>query len=230
MDGRRSMRHGSSMSDTDSRATDSQGSNSATGRSRLAFLGTVGELHRGPLQYDLHTLQATIAQVSPDLLCAEITPEQWEARDLESAILEVREGVWPVSAASDVVVVPVAPSPERFQDLFPDDGWPRKLAERFDRLLTLGIYTASTTEALNGLIFNTLCHTICELNTMTWTEANRSRWDWQTEVMASNIERAVRRDHGRRILVVVQCQRVHSLALHLGKLLEDVEIVPYVEL
>ena len=42
-------------------------------KTRLAILGTISDLHRQSIRYDLDCLQKVVADISPDLLCAEIT-------------------------------------------------------------------------------------------------------------------------------------------------------------
>jgi sulfopyruvate decarboxylase TPP-binding subunit len=46
---------------------------------------------------------------------------------------------------------------------------------------------------------------------MFWTTKDRAAWEEQNSQLAENIVRAVQRDSGRRVLVAVQCQRLHRL-------------------
>lgn len=46
-------------------------------RSRVAVLGTLAELHKTTIQYDLKTLRRIVKDLQPDLLCAEIYPDDW---------------------------------------------------------------------------------------------------------------------------------------------------------
>ena len=46
--------------------------NSST-QTRLAILGTMAVLHTQPIRYDISGLRKLVADVSPDLLCVEIT-------------------------------------------------------------------------------------------------------------------------------------------------------------
>ncbi|MCK6584886.1 MAG: hypothetical protein L6Q49_17465, partial [Anaerolineales bacterium] len=83
-------------------------------QTRLAILGTMSELHKQPISYDLDCLKNVVADVSPDLLCAEITTDAWEHEDLSGTSLEVREALAPVIASTDIVLVPISPSLERY--------------------------------------------------------------------------------------------------------------------
>ena len=198
--------------------------------SRVALLGTMSELHREPVPYDLARLRAIAADLAPDLLCAEITRDMWEGGELSQAALEVREALAPVVAATDVVLVPVAPSPQRFADFVPEAGWQRQMVQTFDSLLRWGQRRAGTPQAVNGSLFGAFCHTVCALTEWSWSAAERQAWNEQNEIIATNIVRAVRRDPGRRVLVTVQCQRIHKLRPLLLRRDELLELVAFDEL
>ncbi len=197
---------------------------------RLAILSTMGELHTTPLEYDLHKLKSIVSELSPDLLCAEITLEQWEENNLSTASIEVREALLPAAISSEIVVVPVASFPSQFSDFKASIGWRKELSEYLDQILEWGILRANTPEAINGFLFDTFCHTVCGLNIMTWSVEDRSRWEEQNETIVKKIIRAVERDAGRRVLVVIQCQRSHIIEGLLKKYSSDIKIVPYQEL
>lgn len=183
----------------------------ASSRTRLAILGTLSDLHSQPIAYDLDCLRKIVADLSPDLLCAEITMEDWEHANLSRASLEVRESLAPVIASTDIVLVPVVPTPDRYADFAPASGWRRRFARTFDRFLRWGQVQADDVRAVNGPWFAAFCHTVCWLTESLWTAKDRAAWEEQNKALAENIVHAVRRDSGRRVLVVVQCQRLHRL-------------------
>lgn len=194
---------------------------------RLALLATLSELHREPITYDLQCLRDLVVELAPDLLCTEITREMWEGGDLSAAAIEVRDALAPTVASTDTVLVPVAPSSERFDDFAPDRGWRRDLVHTYDRILRWGQHRASSPEAVNGLLFEAFCHPLCVLTEMTWTAEKRAVWNAQNEQIAENVIRAVHRDPGRRVLVAVQCQRIHKLEPLLRESQNDVRLVSY---
>ncbi len=196
-------------------------------QTRLAFLGTISDLHNQPIAYDLGCLRKVVADLAPDLLCAEITMEAWEREDFSRASLEVREALAPISASTDIVLIPVAPTPELYADFTPDSGWRRRLVRTFDRLLRWGQIQADDVQTVNGLWFGAFCHTVCWLTEMLWTTKDRAAWERQNQELAENIIRAVRRDGGRRLLVAVQCQRLHRLMSFLHTHEDLFKIVPY---
>jgi hypothetical protein len=180
-------------------------------RTRLAILGTMSDLHRQPIAYDLDCLRKVVADLAPDLLCAEITMQAWEREDFSQASLEVREALALLIASTDIVLIPVAPAPERYADFSPDSGWRRRLVQTFDRFLRWGQIQAHDVRTVNGPVFGAFCHTVCWLTEALWTAEGRAAWEKQNEELAGNIVRAVQRDSGRRVLVAVQCQRLHRL-------------------
>lgn len=171
----------------------------------------MSDLHSQPIAYDLACLRKVVADLAPDLLCAEITMEAWEHEDFSRASLEVREALAPVIASTDIVLIPVAPSPEQYADFTPDSAWRRRLVRTFDQLLRWGQIQADDVRTVNGPWFGAFCHTLCWLTELLWTEKDRAAWEKQNEELAENIIRAVMRDSGRRVLVTVQCQRLHRL-------------------
>jgi hypothetical protein len=199
-------------------------------RTRLAILGTMSDLHRQPIRYDLDCLQKVIADVSPDLLCAEIMREEWERGDFSKATLEVREAFAQVVASTDIVLIPVTPTPKQFPDFTPDSGWRRAIVRSLDQILRWGQFQANDLGTVNGKWFGAFCHTVCWLTEMFWTPENRLGWKRQNKQLAENIIRAVQRDPGRRVLVAVQCQRLHDL-IQLLRAHEDLfNIVSYRDL
>src|SRR3972149_5552161 len=96
-------------------------------QTRLAILGTMSDLHRQPIAYDLDCLRKVVSDLAPDLLCAEITVDAWEREDFSRASIEVRDALAPVIASTDIVLIPVTPTPERYIDFRPDSGWKRRL-------------------------------------------------------------------------------------------------------
>jgi len=171
----------------------------------------MSDLHRQPISYDLNCLQKIVADVSPDLLCAEITREDWEQEDLSRAAVEVRGALAPIIASTDIVLIPVAPTLERYADFTPDSGWRRSLVQAFDQLLRWGQIQADDARTVNGPSFGAFCHTVCWLTESLWNAKDRVAWERQNEELVENIVRAVQRDSGRRVLVTVQCQRLHQL-------------------
>lgn len=196
-------------------------------QTRLAILGTMSDLHRQPISYDLNSLQKIVADVSPDLLCAEVTVADWEQNDVSKAAVEVREALASVVASTDIVLIPVAPSSEQYADFAPGSGWRRGIVRSFDQLLRWGQIQADDAKTVNGPWFGAFCHTVCLVTESLWNASEREAWESQNQELAENIIRAVQRDKGRRVLVAVQCQRLHRLIPLLHAHNDLFKIVPY---
>lgn len=194
---------------------------------RLAVLGTLSELHRQPIAFDLACLRSLVAGLAPDLLCAEVTQAAWEGGELSAAVLEVREALAPVVAATDVVLVPVASEGRQFGDFRSAGGWRRRAVRALRHLLRWGQLKAGRAEAVNGMWFAAFCHTVCWATELLWTAEDRAAWAAQTRALADNVLRAVQRDPGRRVLVVVQCQRLHRLLPLLKDHAKEFDFVSY---
>ncbi len=76
-------------------------------RTPVTVLGTLAEFHREPIPYDLPALVRLVTDLRPDLLCLDITPEQWRQRDFGELPPEYREALLPLAYQTDIVVVPI---------------------------------------------------------------------------------------------------------------------------
>jgi hypothetical protein len=199
-------------------------------RSRLAVLGTLADMHLQPLTYDLDRLRTIVAELAPDLLCAEVTRDAWEKEGLSYVGFEIREALAPLVDSSDIVLVPVASSSKQFADYTPSPGWRRNLVSGLDRILRWGQRKADRPEAINGVTFGSFCHTVCWLTEKMWTAGDRKAWETQNQAMAENILQALRRDPGCRALVTLRCQRQHAVLSLLRAHTDELEIVDYREL
>ena len=180
-------------------------------KTRLALLGTMSDLHKQPIRYDLACLQNIVAELAPDLLCAEVTREAWEQGNLSQSSVEIRESLAPVIAVTDTVLIPVAPTPQQFSDFAPRDGWRYRLVKIFDRFFRWGQIQANNPDTVNGPWFGAFCHMVCMATELLWSAEERAAWENQNRQLAENIVHTIQRDTGRRVLVAVQCHRLHHL-------------------
>lgn len=201
-----------------------------TPRTRLAVLGTLSDLHRQPIAFDLACLRALMAGLAPDLVCAEVTQTDWESGRLSDSALEVREALAPMVAATDVVLIPVAAEARQFEAFGAPAGWRRRGLRALRGLLRWGQLKAGRAEAVNGVWFAAFCHTVCWATERLWTPEDRAAWEAQTQALADNVLRAVQNDPGRRVLVVVGCQRLHRLVPLLKAHRDEFDLVSYAAL
>lgn len=198
-------------------------------KTRLALLSTLSEMHTQSIQYDLAALTGIVNQVSPDFLCVELPRRDWEMGNLGQAPVEVGRGLLPPAEVSDVVVVPVTSDARQFNDFAPRAGWRAGVARWLAQALRRAQRSANKAEAIHNWLFEGVCHILCALNEMSWDAAARRAWHAQNQSVLDNILWVAGRDPGRRMLVAVQCQRIHWLEPRLRRV-SDIELVDYREL
>lgn len=203
---------------------------SPSGKTRLALLSTIGPLHLESISYDLDCVRSILLTVSPDILCAEIVQSDWEENDLTKASVEVRAVLAHTTRLMDTVLVPIAPSSKMIEEFSAPPGWRRDVTRALDRFLTWGQRLADNSKAIHEPMFETFCHTVCVLTEMTWSASERAAWEAQNIELADVILAAIRRDPGCRVLVAVQCQRIHNIEPVFRKFPNELELVNYWEL
>lgn len=197
-------------------------------KTRIALLGTLANLHRQPIQYDLAEVAHITKELLPDLLGVEVERADFERDDLSHAAVEVREALVPLAQRSDIVLVPIgAPSPEELR------APPASIRAALNGVLDVTVAwlqrTANDARRVNSAFVSHTCGLICHLEEYTSGARGRQAWTTTNERMLENIKAMVERDPGRRILVAVQCRRKHWLEPKLRQL-PDVELVNYWEL
>lgn len=198
-------------------------------RSRVAMLGTLAELHRQPFPYDLRALRRLVKDLQPDLLCAEIHPDDWQAGELNSLPPEYRETLVPLSRRTNIIIVPISGSRER--ELFiPNTGRLLGFRSLVIRLLNGQLWLmqrlANGPRAINSGLFGWTCDYLCRVIAWLCGPQVQQSWDLANQAIVNNILAAIRRDPGRRVLVTVDCRRRHRLELALRRL-PEVELVDY---
>lgn len=199
-----------------------------TGKTRIALLGTLSELHRQAIRYDLNELRRIVAEVQPDLLGLELERAEFERGDLAHASVEVREALVPVAQRSDTVIVPVgAASSDELRAT--RIGYRSTLVRLLDAVLSLVQRTANDARRVNSAVVSHACGLICHMEERACGELGRAAWQRTNEHILANIREMTGRDPGTRVLVAVQCRRKHWLEPKLRKL-PDVELVNFWEL
>ena len=178
---------------------------------RLAILGTMPDLHKQPIRYDLACLRNILAELAPNLLCAEVTREDCEQGDISQSSVEIRGSQAPIVAVTDTVLIPVAPTSRQFSAFAPRHGWQHRLIKIFDRFFRWGQIQANNPDTVNGPWFGAFCHMVCMATELLWNPEERAAWEQQNKWLAENIVHAIQRDTKRCVLVAVQCQRLHRL-------------------
>lgn len=204
-----------------------QAENGALLPSRVAVLGTLAEFHREPIPYDLAALVQLVSDLHPDLLCLDMTPEQWQQQDFGDLPPEYREALLPLAYQTDIVVAPLAEEHPPAEPTAP--GWRGRLIARLRRGLAYIQRTAPGPAAIN----QGWRHDLADLlyHWIAWLAGGQVEQEWQAHRhhLIQQVLHLARRDPGRRILVVVNIRHCHHLRPALGKY-PDIQVVPYAKL
>jgi len=203
-----------------------------TTKSRVAVLGTLAELHQEPIRYNLNALRRLVKELQPDLLCAEIHPNEWQAGDLSQLPPEYREALVPLSRRTDIIIVPVSGSNKRELVAPRGQRWLRLrtwIVRLLNGQLRLMQRLANGPQTINSGGFGLLCDGMCSFTAWVCGPEARRAWDESNQALLDNILTAVRRDPGRRVLVTVDCRRRHRLE-HSLRHIPEVELVDYRQL
>ncbi len=198
-------------------------------KSRVAVLGTLAELHQEPIKYNLKVLRRLVKDLQPDLLCAEIHPDDWQAGDLSTAPPEYREVLVPLSRRTDIIIVPVSGAKD-LNLVAPRGGRLLSLRSSVVRLLNYQLRLmqrlANGPRAINSGPFGVVCNAMCILTAWACGSETHRAWDQSNQAILNNVKTAIRRDPGRRVLVTVDCRRRHRLEQNLRHV-PEVELVDY---
>ena len=197
-------------------------------KTRIALLGTLSELHKQPIRYDLNELRRIVADVQPELLGVEAERDSFERDDLSHAPVEIREALVPLARRSDTVVVPIGAG-SNVELRASGEGLPAALIRRLDAAIAGVQRTANDARRVNSALITSTCGLICHLEEYVCGEPVRGACKTANGNMLENVVAMVRRDPAAHILVAVQCRRLHWLKSKLRRMAE-IELVEYWEL
>ncbi len=196
-------------------------------RTPVAVLGTLAEFHREPIPYDLAALVRLVTDLHPDLLCLDITPEQWRQRDFGELPPEYREALLPLAHQTDIVVVPIGDE-HPFKEAFAT-GWRGRAVGVLRRWLAYLQRHAPGPAEVNEGPHHFLADLLHEaIGWLAGRETQRA-WKVNTGHLLQQVLEVVRRDPGCRVLVAVNVRYCHHIRHELKKH-SEVQVVRYSEL
>ncbi len=196
-------------------------------RTPVAVLGTLAEFHRNPIPYDLPALVRLVRQLHPDLLCLDMTPEQWRREEFGDLPPEYQEALLPLARQTDIVVVPIAGDRPPEEPSAP--GWRGTLIAALRRLLAYVQRTAPGPTALNEGPLHHIADLLYSLTArLAGPQAVRA-WRVHTGTLVRQVLEVARRDPGRRVLVVVNLRHCHHIRPALSAH-PEIRVVPHSQL
>ncbi len=191
------------------------------------MLGTLAEFHRESIPYDLGALVRLVTDLRPDLLCLDITPDQWQRRDFGDLPPEYRDALLPLAHQTDIVVVPIAG--DRPPQEPTAEGWRGTVIAPLRKWLAYLQRTAPGPAAIN----EGWRHHAADLlyAVIAWLAGGDAQHAWRahTAHLTQQVLEVARRDPGRRILVVVNVRHCHHIRPALARY-PEVQIVKYSQL
>ncbi len=197
------------------------------GQTKIAVLGTLAEFHREPIPYDMPALLDLVADINPDLLCLDMTQDQWQSQAFDDLPPEYQEALLPLAHQTDIVVAPIAggqapPKPEA-------GGWRGATIQWLRNRIATIQRTASGPDAINQgwrhHLANQLYDVTRRLSVGELEKATREHTDHLTQAALQ----VARRDPGARVLVVVNVQYCHIIRERLRQY-EDIAVTTYTDL
>lgn len=197
------------------------------GQTRVAVLGTLVEFHQEAIPFDMSSLLELVVQINPDLLCLDITPRQWRARDFEKLPSDYRDVLLPLARKTDIVVAPIGG--EYDQSSEGTDGMRLRAIQGLRKWIGVVQSTALSPEVMNQGwrhdLVNTLYYAIRRLKSR---DKRREVWAY-ADYLTEQIVAVSRRDPEARVLVVVNVQYCHLIRERLQKC-DDVFVTGFSEL
>lgn len=182
----------------------------------VAVVGTLAEFRRDPVPHDLADLVRFVAAINPDLLCLDVSLDQWLRRDFGGLPLEYRDALLPLAAQTDIVVIPIGDEPETTDRAEGNEikpgrlkGWLRRqLRGAIARLARRARTPVSVGEGLRHLFVEHLLHL---LDLIEGGRHARRHARAHREALTGRILELAQRDPARRVLVVVNARHCHKL-------------------
>lgn len=197
------------------------------GRTRIAVLGTLAEFHNEAIPFDMSALLELVAAIDPDLLCLDITPQQWREQDFDDLPPEYQEAMLPLARKTDIVVAPIGGETALPNQLIGERrlkaiNWLRDWIEKIQR-------TAPGPDATSQGWRHLLTNVLYDASRALSTGFGKSEVADYVDFLAQKVLEVARRDPGTRVLVVVNVQHCHIVRKRLRKH-RDVVVTNYGDL
>jgi hypothetical protein len=175
----------------------------------IAVLGTLAEFHQEPLPYDLQSLVDLVAGINPDLLCLDITLEQWQQQDFGRLPAEFSQALLPLAAQTDIVVVPIGG--EQVMPIAAATGWRGVIIAAVRKLLSWIQSGAPGPDAINQGWRHDVANILYTLTRRLAGGKVPHAYHTHIEQVTQAALDAAQNNPGNRILVVTNIQYCHHI-------------------
>ena len=192
----------------------------------IAVLGTLTEFHNDPIPYDLSALIDMVKHINPDLLCLDITMDQWNAQDFSKLSPEYRVALLPLAYQTDIVIAPIADN-QPVQAMAP--GWRGNLIQQIRKVLIWVQQTAPGPDVVNqGWRHHVGDYLYSMIRLLSGNQAQHE-YHKRIETLTRSVLNVAEHNPGNRILVVTNVQYCHHIRPRLRES-ADVQVTSYTEL
>lgn len=181
----------------------------AIGPTYVAVLGTLAEFHQDPLPYDLAALVDLVAEINPDLLCLDISMEQWQTQEFGKLAPEYGQALLPLAAQTDIVVVPIGGHKAMLRATA--DGWRGALIRMIRRLLARIQSGAPGPDAINYGWRHDVGNVLYGLARLLASRQIVHAYHERIAQLTKAVQRVIEDNPGNRILVVTNIQYCHHI-------------------
>lgn len=178
-------------------------------QSSVAVLGALAEFHRDGISYDLSELVTLVQQINPDLLCLDITMEQWQEQTFDELPREYGEALLPLAYQTDMVVAPIAGGPPVMESAV--TGWRAALIKQLRKWLAWIQQTADSPAALNEGWRHDLGNKLYDFARRLAGDEVQQAHHHHIQQLARAVIETAERNPDNRILVVVNIQYCHHI-------------------
>jgi len=181
----------------------------ANTQTRIAVLGTLAEFHEAPIPYDLASLVALVAEMNPDLLCLDISMEQWQQQTFYSLPPEYRDALLPLAHQTDIVVVPIGG--KQAMPTATATGWRGAVIAGLREVINWLQTGVSGPDALNQGWRHDVGNLLYGLTRRLAGKGSRHTYHAHIEQVSQAALQAAANNPGSRILVVTNIQYCHHI-------------------
>ncbi len=180
-----------------------------TGPTNIAVLGTLAEFHQDPLPYDVAALVDLVAEINPDLLCLDISMEQWQQQDFGTLTPEYGQALLPLASQTDIVVVPIGGHKAMLRATA--NGWRGALIRQIRRLLARIQSGAPGPDDINQGWRHHLGNFLYGLGRRLAGRQVVHAYHERIAQLTEAVQRVIEDNPGNRILVVTNIQFCHHI-------------------